>query len=296
MGARWRRALAWLVPLPRLRVETTLRGTTRDGTLYVLVHNDGGVTARDATVGVAWVRPGARVLVHRADVGAIEPGGAARVAVKDPQTADVSGAAWVALRVEARARFAMPASAELPVAARRRDAGSDDAPPVSYVRPHAAACPNAPDGRHRFETRGFPNDGVVEQWELCRLCGAVHRLPLTPEQAATQARVRRERAAREAARDEEEYRKAQQGSRARPPPPEPGETLPVSVAFWLLGLDASASWDEVKAAHRKLAKAYHPDAAANADERTRRLMEERMRDVNAAKDRLREHLRPGGEP
>jgi DnaJ-domain-containing protein 1 len=269
------------------------------------VHNDGRVAARRASVEVAWVRGGVRTVNHRADRGRIEPAGAARVAVKDPQ-ASVPGAGWEALVVEARAWLARPAREELRVAERPRAPGAASASPVSYVRPHAAPCPAGPGGAHRFETRGFPNDGVVEQWELCRLCGAVRKLPLAPEQEATQARVRRARAAREAAKLEEELARAEAEAARRgsappprhrrperaPPPDAPHETLPASAAYWILGLPPTAGWDEVKAAHRRLAKEYHPDAAGAVDERTRALLDQRMRDVNAAKDRLREHLRP----
>lgn len=306
MRAAARRLTRRVVPLPWLRVEATLRGTTRDGTLYVTVHNDGRIAARRASVEVAWVRGGLRTVIHREELGVIEPAGAARVAVKDPQAA-VPGAGWEALVAEARAWLARPARAELRVAERPRGPGEEFASPVSYVRPHAAPCPAGPGGAHRFEARGFPNDGVVEQWELCRLCGAVRKLPLAPEQEATQARVRRERAAREAAKLEEEWAKAEaeaarRGSahhhrprrpeRPPPPPDAPHETLPVSAAYWILGLPPTAGWDEVRAAHRRLAKEYHPDAAGAVDERTRALLDQRMRDVNAAKDRLREHLRP----
>ena len=93
MRAAALRALRRAVPLPWLRVEATLRGTARDGTLYATVHNDGRVSARRVHVEVAWARGDARAVMHREDVGDVEPGGAARLALKDPQPAPAPGGA-----------------------------------------------------------------------------------------------------------------------------------------------------------------------------------------------------------
>ncbi|MFS2168336.1 DnaJ domain-containing protein, partial [Variovorax sp. Varisp62] len=47
-----------------------------------------------------------------------------------------------------------------------------------------------------------------------------------------------------------------------------------------LGVDRTASDDEVRKAYRKLARKYHPDVSKEAD------AEQRMRDINEAKDVL----------
>uniref|UniRef100_UPI0025D608C3 DnaJ domain-containing protein n=1 Tax=uncultured Variovorax sp. TaxID=114708 RepID=UPI0025D608C3 len=47
-----------------------------------------------------------------------------------------------------------------------------------------------------------------------------------------------------------------------------------------LGIDRTASDDEVRKAYRKLARKYHPDVSTEAD------AEQRMRDINEAKDVL----------
>lgn len=52
--------------------------------------------------------------------------------------------------------------------------------------------------------------------------------------------------------------------------------------YEVLGLFAGASMDQVKKAHRKLAKQYHPDRFATAPEPERQRAEQRMVLVNAA--------------
>jgi len=47
-----------------------------------------------------------------------------------------------------------------------------------------------------------------------------------------------------------------------------------------LGVDRTASDDEVRKAYRKLARKYHPDVSKESD------AEQRMRDINEAKDVL----------
>ncbi len=49
-----------------------------------------------------------------------------------------------------------------------------------------------------------------------------------------------------------------------------------------LGIDRTASEDEVRKAYRKLARKYHPDVSKEAD------AEKRMRDINEANDVLRD--------
>ena len=57
--------------------------------------------------------------------------------------------------------------------------------------------------------------------------------------------------------------------------------------YVILGIPASASWEDITIAHRRLAKLHHPDRLLNAtsDDRTR--SEQRMRDINIAYSELR---------
>lgn len=57
-------------------------------------------------------------------------------------------------------------------------------------------------------------------------------------------------------------------------------------ALKILGLDTSASPDEIKKAYRALSKKFHPDAQAGASDAVREEAEEQMRRINAAFDTL----------
>ncbi|GEM_PF-5889309 len=286
LGARW------LWRRPRLDVELSLRGTTRGGTLYVRVHNRGRRAARGVRVRTEWVAGGDRALVQEALVEEIEGRGAAALPVRDLHRA-IEGRSerWSALRVEARAANALPASRQLVLEA-RPVAQEPPAEPVRY-RSADAPCPGSPDGRHLYRTARFLNDGVMETWHVCERCRHLRRDPLTPAEEQAQARVRRARAERERQKLEEELDRLRHEEEARPPPRSralEGDTMPVAVAFWVLGLDESAGWEEVVQAHRRLARETHPDRGAADDPAARRQREERMADVNRARDVLREHL------
>jgi hypothetical protein len=56
----------------------------------------------------------------------------------------------------------------------------------------------------------------------------------------------------------------------------------VVTALRVLGLDATATADEIKVAYRRMAVIYHPDKVAQMDPRFRALAEERMKDLNSA--------------
>src|SRR5436190_13345623 len=55
-----------------------------------------------------------------------------------------------------------------------------------------------------------------------------------------------------------------------------------SDPYVVLGLPPSASWEEISAAHRRLAKVHHPDRLVNASVEERTLGDQRIRDLNVA--------------
>ena len=57
--------------------------------------------------------------------------------------------------------------------------------------------------------------------------------------------------------------------------------------YEVLGLPLYATWDQVTAAHRRLAKQHHPDRLLDASEEDRAASEERMRQINQAYNELR---------
>jgi hypothetical protein len=61
-----------------------------------------------------------------------------------------------------------------------------------------------------------------------------------------------------------------------------------SDPYVVLGVAASASWEEITGTHRKLAKQYHPDRLLHATDEERRASEERMREINIAYQELRQ--------
>ena len=63
--------------------------------------------------------------------------------------------------------------------------------------------------------------------------------------------------------------------------------LDESDPYVVLGLPASASWDEISAAHRRLAKLHHPDHKHDATDEERETSNQRIRDLNIAYMELR---------
>jgi DnaJ-domain-containing protein 1 len=57
--------------------------------------------------------------------------------------------------------------------------------------------------------------------------------------------------------------------------------------YVVLGLPASAAWDEISAAHRRLAKLHHPDRLMNASPEERENSDRRIRELNIAYMELR---------
>jgi DnaJ-domain-containing protein 1 len=63
--------------------------------------------------------------------------------------------------------------------------------------------------------------------------------------------------------------------------------LDESDPYVVLGVPPSASWDEISAAHRRLAKLHHPDRLMHASEEERANSDRRIRDLNIAYMELR---------
>ena len=57
--------------------------------------------------------------------------------------------------------------------------------------------------------------------------------------------------------------------------------------YVVLGLPPSASWDEISASHRRLAKLHHPDRLMNATDEERENSDRRIRELNIAYMELR---------
>ncbi len=58
------------------------------------------------------------------------------------------------------------------------------------------------------------------------------------------------------------------------------------AAFDVLGVTPEMPWREIVSAHRALVKQHHPDHLADADDETRDLAEERLREINHAYSEL----------
>ncbi|MCG2747512.1 MAG: DnaJ domain-containing protein [Desulfobulbaceae bacterium] len=52
--------------------------------------------------------------------------------------------------------------------------------------------------------------------------------------------------------------------------------------YEVLGLQADATFEEIKKAYRKLSMKYHPDKVAHLGEEFRGVAEEKMKEINAA--------------
>ena len=61
----------------------------------------------------------------------------------------------------------------------------------------------------------------------------------------------------------------------------------IADPYGALGLPMYASWSQVTAAHRSLAKQFHPDVMVGAPDDERARGEERMREVNRAYNQIR---------
>ena len=74
--------------------------------------------------------------------------------------------------------------------------------------------------------------------------------------------------------------------RQETPPHTPQTVTRLPDPHEVLGVPQGASQDEIKTAWRRLAKQYHPDRAAGLGPELRALAEQRMKEINAAYERL----------
>lgn len=82
---------------------------------------------------------------------------------------------------------------------------------------------------------------------------------------------------------------------AQPPPQDDGATTVLvsgglDEARLVLGVDEAADLAEVTAAHRRLAKQFHPDRLGHLSGDAQELGQARMAEINRAFETLREHL------
>jgi hypothetical protein len=81
---------------------------------------------------------------------------------------------------------------------------------------------------------------------------------------------------------EGQHRESREGARADKAPSQQGKKDPHAV----LGIDRSASGEEVRRAYRQLAAKYHPDKVSHLGEEFRDLAAERFKEIKAAFDAL----------
>lgn len=67
---------------------------------------------------------------------------------------------------------------------------------------------------------------------------------------------------------------------------EAGEESDALAAFDVLGVTPEMPWREIVSVHRALVKQHHPDQLGDADDETRDLAEERLREINHAYSEL----------
>lgn len=77
------------------------------------------------------------------------------------------------------------------------------------------------------------------------------------------------------------------GSGSSTDSPAAGSPVEPANPYDVLGLPASASWDEIVEAHRRLARQHHPDRVGDGTDEERATSERLIRDINAAYAELR---------
>jgi hypothetical protein len=77
------------------------------------------------------------------------------------------------------------------------------------------------------------------------------------------------------------------GPSSQEQPRRPAAALEEKSPFVILGVTPNASPEEITQAYRQMAKQYHPDRVAHLGPEFQGLAEERMKEINAAYDKLR---------
>lgn len=72
-----------------------------------------------------------------------------------------------------------------------------------------------------------------------------------------------------------------------PEPPEPDEPVDGSDPYAVLGIDQSATWEEIVEAHRRMARRHHPDRLVGRPPTEIEAGEDRIRVINIAYQELR---------
>ncbi len=101
------------------------------------------------------------------------------------------------------------------------------------------------------------------------------------QQGAPKARTQRER------QDERDRQRQQERQQEQPPPGKrPPNALEVLSALTRLELKPGASWDEVRAAHRRISAKLHPDRGKTVKEKAK--LEAKFVEVQKALDLLKQ--------
>ena len=108
------------------------------------------------------------------------------------------------------------------------------------------------------------------------------------ERREREQKERQEQARREQARSEQARARREQARREQAQNPRQGQND--SRHFQTLGLPTTATWEEIKDAHKRLARQWHPDKnPTNIEEAT-----ERFKAIQGAYEKLKIKLKKGG--
>lgn len=134
---------------------------------------------------------------------------------------------------------------------------------------------------------------------VCAECVALAREVVPPvrrERARRAEEAPRKRSQKERAEERKQERREQQandagarpGAGSEPPPQQKPPPRPedVKMAREILGVGLHATWDDVKAAHRKLSGQWHPDRFSSKSRREQQNAEKRFKQIQLAKDVL----------
>lgn len=182
------------------------------------------------------------------------------------------------------------------------------------VRDHAEVCPRCRSYHPQCDACGFDTPRERHGWMCTRQASRWRdafpwnwraRRPLAaPPPQPAQARAAEPAAARVVAPASRRapVARSQVGSHVDPgPPPQPGgiprvpprapppapPLADLAAAFAVLGLSAEATHDAVRMAYRVRAMQYHPDRVASLAPEFRAVADTKMREINAAFERIR---------